>query len=392
MSFSNKTFDDISMQDIQTLVENGVHENQNLEYKKVMWDLDESIGGGHDEKKREMLKDISAMANRNGGYFIIGIEEGGDGQALKIHNVVDAENQRDRLLSSLLTNISPRIPGIQIKCVGTEEEKTLILHVPNSFRKPHMITFGGYNQFWARHDRQKSPMSIDEIEDAVINTVNITKNTETFFSERKKEILSEIDDLPAMVMGVYPVGAEKEIVDVADPQLREFLKRPPRARSDGVNFVFNYCSPQPSYYGLSVGEGDLRKVDLHRNGYLEGRVMVSSFVEKETNTMTNWAIVEYLYCFIKEVKQIYAHLGFDGQTLIYFSFYNIFGYCLKKKLSTWNIPGELGVWHKSNLEIKPITFMGLDEVKVTKIIADRIWQSFGFDNEPFIVDGELKIG
>ena len=51
-----KPFDAIASEDLHFLIEYRVAEGQNLEYKKQQW-------GRNDEEVREMLRDISAMAN-----------------------------------------------------------------------------------------------------------------------------------------------------------------------------------------------------------------------------------------------------------------------------------------------------------------------------------------
>lgn len=396
----NKTIENLKFEDIEWLVQNGVTENQNLEYKREVW-------GNTDANKKEMLKDIVSMANRYGGYIIIGIEEESEtGKAGAINNIPDAESEKDRILSSLFANTQPRLQSVKARVLTSNNINVLVISVPNSFKKPHMITFTGINQFWVRHDRQKMLMSIDEIEEAVIYTVNLTKNVGSFFRNRRSDIVQEIGNEPIMVIGIYPISAEKEMVDVSDTRLREYLKEPPIIRHNGVNFEFTYSTPQPSYHGLFVGGGDdYRKVELYRNGYLEGQVNISYFLrdgttqfgnqdqlETEAPIIYNWAIVELLFSLSKQAKQIYSYLGYDGQIFVNCSFFNIKDMGLRQ-YRPGSIGGfrDLARWRKNNLEILPLVFTEIDDVKIAKTIGDRIWQSFGFECEPFFVGREFKV-
>jgi len=401
----NKKFEDIKFQDIENLIEQGVVEYQNLEYKREVW-------GGSDSNKKEMLKDVTSMANKYGGNIIIGIEEDGEtGKANAVCNIPNAEQERDRVLSTLITSVQPRIPSVKIKVVG-DDIKVILISIPNSFKKPHLITFQGINQFWIRHDRQKSLMSIDEIQDSIINTVNITKDITGFLDDRKEEILKEANVEPTFIIGAFPVTAEKEMIDIGDQQIRNFLKKPPNERYGGANFEFNYGNPPaPSYYGLSAGGGqDWRKMELHRNGYLEAIVKIDDFLDerRRSNTqsshtipeenedypiISNRAIVEYIYSFFKQCNQIYSYYGYDGQVYVYCSFINIKNFGLKK-YRAGSIGGfnDLARWRKDNLDIKPIAFTEIDEIKIAKTLSDRIWQSFGFEGEPYLRDGAFQFG
>lgn len=52
----SKPLIEITEHDLAGLIDNQVRENQNLEYKQIMY-------GNTDEEKREMLRDITSMAN-----------------------------------------------------------------------------------------------------------------------------------------------------------------------------------------------------------------------------------------------------------------------------------------------------------------------------------------
>lgn len=57
-----------SIADIQFLIDNSVEESTELEYKR-------SFAKANPKWKEELAKDISAMANSNGGVIVYGLKE-----------------------------------------------------------------------------------------------------------------------------------------------------------------------------------------------------------------------------------------------------------------------------------------------------------------------------
>ncbi|MDD3939695.1 MAG: ATP-binding protein, partial [Patescibacteria group bacterium] len=258
----NKNIDNLTFEDVEWLIDNKVTEDQRLEYKREVW-------GNSEANKKEMLKDIVSMANRYGGYIIIGLDEGDNNEAVSFSNVPDAEARKDEILSSLFANTQPRLQSIKIKILAKENVTIMAISIPNSFRKPHMITFSGINQFWIRHDRQKMPMSIDEIQGSIINTSNTTKDIQSSFVIQKRIIELQSNNQPSLAIGVSPLPRDNEIIDILESNLRDLLSNGSTERQDGVNFNFSREQARPSYNGLTIGSNDFRKIDLHRDGYIQ---------------------------------------------------------------------------------------------------------------------------
>ena len=67
----SKHIDEITADDIKSLITNSVRESKTLEYKQI-------LPGGQDKDKKEFLADISSFANSSGGDIIYGIKEAKD--------------------------------------------------------------------------------------------------------------------------------------------------------------------------------------------------------------------------------------------------------------------------------------------------------------------------
>ena len=75
MWLHSKYIDDITADDIKSLIDNEVVEDSSLDYKRDL---------PNKGKDREFLKDITAIANKNGGIIIYGLSEARDANNNKL--------------------------------------------------------------------------------------------------------------------------------------------------------------------------------------------------------------------------------------------------------------------------------------------------------------------
>jgi predicted HTH transcriptional regulator len=114
---------------IQNLIENQIEESLHLEYKAS------GALGKEDKKKLDISKDVSAIANSDGGILIYGIAEDQNNRHLpkQIEAIKRKEFPKEWLEQIIQDNIQPRISGIQIFTisVGTEDV-VYVLNIPKS--------------------------------------------------------------------------------------------------------------------------------------------------------------------------------------------------------------------------------------------------------------------
>lgn len=143
MLFLGKKLSDLQEQDLQRLITDQVQEREIIEYKRDMY-------GNSDDDKREMLKDISSMANHIGGHILIGIDTNEEGIPTSLDGI-EQSNQVERITNCCLDNIDKRIVGLDVEDVSLSTGKVIIvISVPESINAPHMIIHRGLNQFWMR--------------------------------------------------------------------------------------------------------------------------------------------------------------------------------------------------------------------------------------------------
>ncbi len=70
MALERLDFENINEADLTELLTAQVPEGLRIEYKQALY-------GNSDADRKELLKDVSAFANAQGGHLIIGVEENG---------------------------------------------------------------------------------------------------------------------------------------------------------------------------------------------------------------------------------------------------------------------------------------------------------------------------
>lgn len=412
MSIFSKLFDDINFSDVQELVSQGVQEKQNIEYKRQAY-------GKSDSDIKDMHKDVSSMANASGGYLFLGIKEDDDNAGIpeEIIGIGNAEQERDRILSSCISSIEPRIPGLKAQVISNEDcsLSVLAIFIPKSTRAPHMITFKGHNRFWIRHDRQISMMSVDEISQAFLRSSNLAENAERFLKQRIRTLKSK-SRKPLLIIGATPLSIRDEIIDISDKHIRKLLSCPPN-QTKNQHLKFDGRTPISTINGLrmekkvAVNRKDDKPVfeiqktlELFRNGYLESTVNIDYYsrniatsdeydwlLEYDTGIMRpilhTWALARFPLNFFRILALIREYIGLEQPFISYVSLLNIKDHGLP------GIPyddSSCRSWNEINLDIMPLQINDIN--CAPSYFTDRIWQAFGYDSCPkFDEEGDFKI-
>ena len=113
-------------QKIRRLIDEGVEESLGLEYKSA------GAFGRQNNKKNEITKDVSSMANSSGGIIIYGVKEfdGPEKRHLpeKIDPISSTEYSKE-WLEQIISNIQPRIDAIVIHPIRLNDSENLACYV-----------------------------------------------------------------------------------------------------------------------------------------------------------------------------------------------------------------------------------------------------------------------
>ena len=156
MNILNKKLKDITIDDIERLVNNEIKETTSLDYKRD-WHLSK------DAEVKEFLYDITAFYNAEGGYLIYGIEEKKDdkGQNTGIPKSIvgiDIENE-DKFIQKIedivRSNTEPSITNLAINIIPFSNKYILIIGIKKNLGFPSMVTFNNSNRFYRRRNSGK---------------------------------------------------------------------------------------------------------------------------------------------------------------------------------------------------------------------------------------------
>ena len=119
-----------TIEDLQSLIDNEIEESTELEYKS-------SFAMENPKWKEELAKDVSAMANANGGIVIYGIreKEGSSGHSVpsEILPIPYKDMSKDKLSQLLSSNIRPIIEDVEITVVPFDDNGgCFIVEIPQS--------------------------------------------------------------------------------------------------------------------------------------------------------------------------------------------------------------------------------------------------------------------
>ena len=393
----SKNFEGITKDDIQSLLDSNVKENQKIEYKSAMY-------GRRDDDRREMLRDISSFANAYGGYLIIGISENEDGEPHAIVNIENAEEEKDRIDKSCLANIEPRIPGFKSKIIQMDELTCIIIvFIPYSIKKPHLITFKQLNQFWIRHQDDKMLMSVDEIKEMCITTINILKSVKNFISERENETEEAVGNNSYLIIGSCPLNINDEIIEIKNPDVRNFLIDPQNQTNESYALKFKYgeaieAYPEPTLSGLKISHQNVGEVNLFRNGYYEIMFPLVRNIVYQNNSnylFHKRALISTVVNYFRALFYLNEYYGVEESVFSFMNLINIENYILEFGRivpETRAREPMRRTWEKNNMKIPTIqTNIFNDSDRCAKHFLDIIWNAFGFEEAPYF-DNDVYIG
>jgi hypothetical protein len=200
-----KPLADITAQDIQSLLDNGIPEGSTLEYKR-------ELPSGRDEDKREFLADVSSFANTSGGDIIYGVEES-QGVISKIVGLpnTDLDAEKLRLESLIRDGLEPRIIST-LHSLPTTAGQVLIVRVEKSWIGPHRVVSRGHDKFYGRTSAGKFPLDVGQLRLAFTLNATVSERIRSFRADRMIEILNDrgpvsIVDGPSVLLHLVPLGA-----------------------------------------------------------------------------------------------------------------------------------------------------------------------------------------
>ncbi|HCA78273.1 MAG TPA: hypothetical protein DEP53_00920 [Bacteroidetes bacterium] len=188
-----------TQQDILDLIKNQIEESLNLEYKAA-----DALDKSSDSKKREIAKDVSAMANSDGGTIVYGIREYGDATRRHLAERIDPINRtnasKEWLEQILGTNVFPRISNITIEPIPIGESPTDVIYVV-TIPKSDTAHQASDKRYYKRFNFQSVAMYDYEIRDILNRSQNPVIDIEFAIERETYEVRSSVPEIPVLGSG-----------------------------------------------------------------------------------------------------------------------------------------------------------------------------------------------
>ena len=196
MTIERGDFDAVGESDLQELVDGQVTESLRLDFKLTHY-------GNSDSDKRELLKDVSALANTHGGHLVLGVEETeGVATGLIGLDALDCDAEILRMEQIVRSGLEPRVSGIRIKAIPLSNGCPIILvRVPRSWNPPHRVVAKGINRFYIRHSAGIYEPSIEELRVLFTQSTSALDHARRFRDERIQTVCAGEGERPLVADG-----------------------------------------------------------------------------------------------------------------------------------------------------------------------------------------------
>ena len=270
MPFEAKPLHKITEANLRQLVESGMAEHLNLEYKS------QPYGNDHDGRK-EHLQDICMFANAQGGLLLIGIDEQRDeqGKPTGIPNPdgpigVQIQNPEGLLQAydaRVVSCIEERL-HIEAWLISIGADRfVLAFRVPNSSSKPHCVRLDGHVYFPSRRERNRYPMDVREIKELAMRAASQLERTELLLT-KAIDFESRAGTDVNLYLGLMPIFFRDFMMNITNEAIVQAI-----GQFDVLD-MDPFRNPRYSFDGLERPDNGRTAVTLMRNGLVRARASI----------------------------------------------------------------------------------------------------------------------
>jgi predicted HTH transcriptional regulator len=149
----------VELKHLEQLRDDHAYEEQSLEFKA-------DVDFKQEPAIAEFLRDVSSIANADGGDLIIGMAEDDQGRAeqLRPTKYSDLEDLENRIRQYCENHIDPPLVSLRFHAVKLASSgHAVVLRIDQGWAGPHMVTFKDEHRYFVRRGRSKSLSEKDPI-------------------------------------------------------------------------------------------------------------------------------------------------------------------------------------------------------------------------------------
>lgn len=390
-----KKITDITIKDIQGLVDNNVLERKTLEYKMKLPD-------NSDKGKKEFLADISSFANTEGGDIIFGIKESnGTIESISPIEVTDIDTEVSRLESMIRSGIDPRIDA-EIRIIEVDSKSCIFLiRVKASLITPHRVVYKSHDKFYRRNSNGKYPMDVVELRTSFTKSSELTERISNFRKERILDIKAGESPIPLtsqqtfVCVHIVPLSSFTTVQNIDAKTLKSLGNGgnsdhfQPLVTGGGWSYRIN-LNGVVAYTGGNPKESVSSYNQLYRNGIVEGLecVYLNSPNSKGDNYLPMTAIEYRIISFVKKQLKLLSEFDISSPYFVFASLVGVRGYAIPANQLSFDETYPMDV---DDL-LLPEVVIPDDEIDIAPLFQpafDIVWNASGFSASPnFNENGE----
>lgn len=372
---------------LQQLVYTACPESPTLDFKRVP-------PGNSDKDKQELCKDVTALANGDGGDIVYGMDEA-DGVASALVPITSesADTLQLRIVQTLDALVEPRIQGLQFATVPVAGGFIFLVRVPASFDGPHCtLTNGRLRRFVMRNGTTTTDLNFLQLRAAFDRTARLTEAAQAFIADRQQRALifkfpRPMRAGPLLTLNFVPLSgiAGRQKVDIR--QWERNLTRLLTLSGGSAGSTFNLD-------GFVVYQGQRGQYDgylqVFRNGCFEA-ARYAGAVGSEYLPCTHLAI--WLRETLGKLINIAKESGINGPVLVGTALHHIEGYHWARAVLPFP---EFELKADRPHLVLPLAWIedlsSLEQIDaILRPLLDLLWQSFGIPEcNEYDADGTWK--
>jgi hypothetical protein len=373
-----RAFNEITDARLREVCEQRTNESRTLDFKR-------ELPGTNDRGRHDLLKDVCALANADGGDLVYGIEDE-HGQAVRISPITtEAADAAMRRLSQVVdSGIEPRLPSIHIRDVPLAVGGyVLIIRVPASFNGPHRYRFNDHTKFFMRNGTHNTELTYDQLRTAFDRTATLGQRAHEFRAHRLTEIREErtwqpMRPGPLCVVHIIPLssmrGGQQIDIAAAHTSYSPFMFRDWRGASPATNLDGLIVHPPPEDGRL------VAYTQIFRNGAVEA-VDFGAILHDARPLIPSVSATAFFRDAIDQYLRELARHGISGPAVVAGALLNVVGYTLGIDHSRWmEVPRTADRPHLVLPEhwVEDVSAQQDPDV-VAHPMLDILWQSFGLE-------------
>lgn len=372
-----KDINEITEEDLKSLVDNEVQEDRRLEYKG-------ELNLSDNEHKRKLLKTVCAFSNTSGGLLIYGITENGGFPDELVGLDFNPDTEISRVIDIIKNRSEPPIGLFEPHSVDLPKigKKALLIKVFKSWRAPHRVRMNGKNEFFIRNKNKSDPMDIEDLRIGFNLSETFAEKIRSFREDRISKISSgetpvSLREGSKIVIHLVPLnafypGQNYDIEKITNDwlNLRPFNETPNIGRYNLDGFITYH------YYSR---EDLLSYLQIYRNGIIEttdSEILSDDYIPSEY-------FEEKIIKSINSYLDILKNLRVETPILMFLTLIDVKGkYMYIDRMSRRQI--EAPVIDRDILLLPEFIIEEYDEgiSRILRSCIDTVWNACGYPKSP----------